>query len=459
MKIVFINISLRPESIRRQLPVGLGYVMTACKRAGYGFDLIDMDIDNLDVEAVYKILEERQYDVVAFGCIVSGYKYAKAVAKASRLANPKSVVVAGNSVASAIPEILLSDTDVDIAVLGGGDDVIVDILNAVKNKKDYSDVAGIAYKRDGSIYYTEKRALESKIDRFGFPEWELFNLEKYNEYGNINGNNFTGEIVRLYPLNSGRGCPYRCTFCYITVRDEKKRYRRYSTDAIIGEMNRLHYKYGANYISFWDDLAFPNKRSIETMTEQILKLDYKIYWDAPVRGDLFKEDDEELLDAIRRSGCDNLGFSLENADEEILKAIDKHLDVNQFIRQCLALHKARVTPLTSVIFGYPQESVETIQKTLDVCEEAKVYPSVGFLLPLPGAKVYEDAKRDGKIGDEIAYLERIGDRQDFHINLTSMPDDYFVSEVNSRLMKLAKKLGLEFKNPFKTGTYQAVVKK
>lgn len=459
MKIVFINISLRPESLRRQLPVGLAYVMTACKRVGYDFDLIDMDIDNLSFESVYKMLEERQYDVVAYGCIVSGYRHAKLLATLAKKANPKSVVVVGNSVASAIPEILLNDTQSDIAVLGEGDDVIIEIFDAIKNKNDFSTISGIAYKRDGKICYTEKRALESHIDRFGFPEWELFNLEKYNKFADITGNNFTGETVRTYPLNSGRGCPYRCTFCYITVRDDKKRYRRYSTECIMGEIDRLYHRYGANFISFWDDLTFPNKRSVETMTEQILSLDYKIFWEAPVRGDLFGENDKELLDAVRRSGCDSLSFSLENADEEILKAIDKHLDVDQFIRQCRAMHEAKVTPLTSVIFGYPQETIESIQKTLDVCEEARLYPSVGFLLPLPGAEIYEYAKKEGKIGDEIEYLERIGDRQDFHINLTSMPDDYFVSEVNDRLRKLAKNLGLEFTNPFKTGSYQAVVKK
>ncbi len=47
MKIIFINPSLRPNAKRRLLPVGVAYVMTAVEKAGFGFELIDMDIDEM----------------------------------------------------------------------------------------------------------------------------------------------------------------------------------------------------------------------------------------------------------------------------------------------------------------------------------------------------------------------------------------------------------------------------
>jgi len=97
MKILLINISLRPGAKRLLVPIGLAYVASALERAGWRFDLM------------------------AMGCIVTGYRYVKALAAQAREANPKVTIVVGNTVASSIPEILLTHTEADIAVLGEGD--------------------------------------------------------------------------------------------------------------------------------------------------------------------------------------------------------------------------------------------------------------------------------------------------------------------------------------------------
>lgn len=456
MKTLFINLSLRPDSKVRRIPVGLAYVVTAAKKAGFDFDLIDMDIDYLTYDDLRKILQEKKYDIYAFGAIVSSFKIVKEIAEIIRETNPNATIVAGNSVASSIPETLMEHTEVNIGVMGEADETIVEILHAYKNKIDFKNIKGIFYKNpDGTIQYTEKRPVEKDLDKFGFPEWEIFDVEKYYKYGDLNSNCFAGkENVNWMPLNTGRGCPYRCTFCYITVRDDKKRYRRYSKEAIVEEFKRLHYKYDANFISLWDDLTFPNRLSVKNIVNAILSLDFKISWNAPIRGDLFRRKDIDLIKAVKESGCTDLGFSLENADSTILQAIDKHLDVDKFIEQAQVLNEVGVTPLTSVIFGYPQETPESIKKTLDVCEEAGVYPSVGFLLALPGTPIYKTIRAEGYIPNEYEYLMKIGDRQDFSLNYTTMSNETFVSEVTNGLQKLAEKQGLKFDNPLKTVHYQ-----
>ena len=67
---------------------------------------------------------------------------------------------------------------------------------------------------------------------------------------------------------------------------------------------------------------------------------------------------------------------------------------------------------------------------------------------------YDWAKENGRITDEIEYLERVGDRQDFHVNLTGIPDYEFVSMVEEKLKILAEHLGLKLDSVFKTVTYQ-----
>jgi anaerobic magnesium-protoporphyrin IX monomethyl ester cyclase len=452
MKVVFVNPSLRPEAKRRQLPVGLGYILTAVKEAGFDFDLIDMDIDNLSMTDLERLLANGSYDILALGCIVTGFRLVRQIAEIAKKCNPEIVVMAGNSVATSIPEILLQRTKVDIAVMGEGDLTIVELLRALAKKNDLAGVRGIAFKKQGKILYTPRRPIVPDIDAIGFPDWQLFNLEKYNKYSAINVTSFSKQDVLAFPLNSARGCPYKCTFCYHVFRDVK--YRKYSEEAIIEEIKRLHYTYGCDFISFWDELTFPTIKSVQALVNKLEKLDFKVGWEAPVRGGLFKKEHVGLIRAMREVGCDNIPFSLENASPEILKAMNKKMKVSEFVEQAEVLWEGGVPPRTSIIFGYPQETPETIQKTLDVCQECKVFPSTGFLLPLPGTPIYEWAKRHGHIVDEVEYLERIGDRQDFHINLTQMSDQQFVTTVEANLRSLAEKQGLQLQSVFKTIKYQ-----
>lgn len=456
MRVLFINIAIRPNSPVKKIPVGLAYVLTAVENVGIDFDFIDMDIDNISMNNFKKILHEKKYDIYSFGTIVSSFRIAKEIAQIIRNSNPSAIIIAGNSVASSIPETLMEHTEVDIGIIGEADITIVELLMAYKNKNNMKTVPGIFYRENNVLAFSEPRPVEKNIDIFAFPNWELFNLKKYDHYSDVNTSNFLENDIpqRWMPLNTGRGCPYNCSFCYITVRDNKIRYRRYSEEAIINEIKRLHFKYGATYISFWDDLAFPNKSTVKKIISLILKLNFKFYWNAPIRGDLFNKNDIDLLQEVKKSGCVDFGFSLENADDKILKAINKHLNIDQFIDQAKILKKVNIIPRTSVIFGYPQETPESIKKTLAVCEEAGVYPSVGFLLALPGTPIYKQLRQEGWIPNEYEYLMKIGDRQDFSLNFTSMSNKQFIYEVTNGLSALAKRQGLSFSNPLKTIHYQ-----
>jgi radical SAM superfamily enzyme YgiQ (UPF0313 family) len=149
-----------------------------------------------------------------------------------------------------------------------------------------------------------------------------------------------------------------------------------------------------------------------------------------------------------------MAFSIENANPRILQAMNKKISHKNTVEHAITLSKAGITPLTSVIFGYPQETPETIKATLQLCEQCNIYPSVGYLQPLPGTPIYQMACSNGFIPDELEYLLSAGDRQDLHINMTSMSDLEFKECVINGLRDLSRKMGLEFADPLKTGVYQ-----
>ena len=146
---MLINISLRPESKVKLFPIGIGYIATAMKNAGYGFDLIDIDAERYSEHEVDDFLQRKKYDVIAMGCIVTGYSKVKDLCRRVRHYQKDALIVVGNSVATSIYQILLTKTEADVAVMGEGDITIVDLLDAVSDNRDLSTVKGISYKTNG----------------------------------------------------------------------------------------------------------------------------------------------------------------------------------------------------------------------------------------------------------------------------------------------------------------------
>lgn len=171
--------------------------------------------------------------------------------------------------------------------------------------------------------------------------------------------------------------------------------------------------------------------------------------------------DLDLLKRAKDLGALVMGGAFESADGEILKAMNKKMVIDQYIEQVRVAKKAGLEVSTSLVFGYPQETKITIKKTIDLCRQLEIYPSAGFLLPLPKTPIYEYAIKTGLIKNEEEYLLRIGDRQDLHINLTAMSDEEFFETLREELIRLKDDLRIPISddNVIKTTIYKVAPRK
>lgn len=460
MNILVINLCLRPYSVVKFFPIGLGYIVTAMKNAGYDFDLLDIDLHRYSDEEVLNYIKKKKYDVICMGAIVTGYKYVKNLSLEIKKIYPDSIIISGNSVATSIPEILLKNTGVDVGVLGEGDITIVEVLDAIKNKKDFSGVQGICYKFEKEIKYTPKRPPIKDISAIPNLDYSIFDIELYIENSKNWCNDTILEIprdkVRGLPINTARGCVANCGFCYHVFKGVVYRYRNAS--ALVNEIKTLIQKYSLTHAIFFDELTFFSKKQTYEFVQKLIDEKIKIYWDGTCRANLFdSEEDIELIKMMKLAGCTSISYSLESSNADILKEMNKNCTVEQFEYQTQLIHKAGLPVLTSLVFGYPTETPETIRKTIQCCIDNKIYPSSGYLLPQPGSKVYDYAIEKGFIKDEEEYVLKMGDRQDLRINLTRMSDEEFVSCVSSELKRCneALKMGLNNESLLKTQYYRA----
>lgn len=441
MKILVMNIPLRPTLPLKLFPIGLGYVTTAMKNGGWEFELLDIDVLRLSDDQIHKHLTSKKYDVICMGCMVTGYKYIKHWTNVVKSYNPGCRIIVGNSVATSIPNLLLQNTKVDIAVMGEGDEVILELLDAISNNQPLHNILGIYFKdTNDNIVNTGFRPLIKNISALPYIDFDIFDADEY-----INASRHTlrdidvGGVPRALPISTARGCISNCTFCYHVFKAKKYRYR--TPESIADELKKITEKYNLNYVHFWDELTFFSKKQTDALAQAIIDSGVKVSWMARCRANLFDADEDvEIIKKMKEAGCQRVQYSLESADEEILKAMNKRITPEQFTKQTALFNKAGVQPITSLVLGYPQETPETIKKGIDCCIENGIYPSTGYLLPQPGSYMYTYAVEHGFIQDEEEYIMHMGDRQDLLVNLTKMSDEEFKSTVIREMQRCNEEL-------------------
>jgi len=289
--------------------------------------------------------------------------------------------------------------------------------------------------------------------------WDFFDVERYLAMPSAKADH-EKDVTRAMPIITARGCAFKCTFCHFVFWNDP--YRNRTPNSVIGEIKQLIEKYHATHIDFWDDLSFASAHQVEKMSNAILESGLKFKWMASVRVDLFSRanlsGDEALKVAkkMKQSGCYDVGFALESGNQEILEMMNKKIEVDAFLETVNIFKQVGITVNTSVVFGYPTETKETIGETFDQCLKAGVYPSIGFLLPLPATGMYDYAKQKGLIVDEDAYLESITERQDICLNMTNMRNEDIMKEIKIGAGKLNDMLdlGLDENTFIKTKGYK-----
>ena len=464
MRILFVNPSLRLGSVTKFLPVGIGSVMTYLRTHGHDFDLLDVDIHDLGNDAIEDYLSRHEYDIVLTGCIVTHYKWVKWLTRAIRRYMPATKIVVGNSVGGSIPELFLRNSAADVVVIGEGEITALEVVRAFERGTPLGAVEGIAFLDDTGAFVKTAKRKATRIDDLPMIDWDLFEHAKY--FAKSDHASAQGLIIdyerppRVMPVSTARGCVHKCTFCHYVFWDDPYRHR--SSESILAEVARNIDRYGATYINFWDDLSFSHLRQAEAVADAIIASGLKFNWNAAVRSDLFGDPRHpyakrvEVAEKFKRAGCLSVGFSLESGSQAILDMMEKRVEVQYFIDQTRILREVGIAFGTSVVFGYPIETRETIKQTFDQCLAVGIYPSIGFLLPLPYTKMYAWAREHGYIPDEDNYLDSITERQDICLNMTAMSNDEIMECIKEGGRELNRRLalGLDEQRLIRTGGYR-----
>ena len=432
MKILLINPPIREWSKPNVFPLGLGYIASILLQDRHEVEVLDINAHRWDREEVEERIKMASFDVVGMGGIVTTYKYIKWLLSLLKTHHPDKKRIVGGSVGSSIPGLMLERNPVDVVCVGEGEETVRELMKGLEGEGDLSEVKGIWYRdASGKIFENGKRFPLMDLDSVPLPAWDLFPMEIYlknpvgapnrNKWIDGSGNNDTPLSMNLFAT---RGCPYQCIYCYHDFMGLGYRHR--SPENVVEEIDHLYKRYGVTYFHFIDDEFVMKKDFVHEFCRRIKDLGKRHHqhftWGCAGRVNLMTE---ELIATLADSGCVLIGYGIESGSQRMLDFIKKKVTVEQAKNAILLTKKYLGWADCSFMIGYPEETKETIQETIDFCKELNLAPEVIFFLtPYPGTELYQMALAQGKIQNEEAYLFGLDEQgEKISVNFTDFTDE------------------------------------
>jgi len=365
----------RDKSIFRVPPLGLGYIASYLRNNGVSVDIVDCTFMNW--KKAFDYVKRLKPSIVG---IYSMFSMAKPAIELSKVLRDEcELLVAGGPLPTTSPEIFLNYFDV--VVKGEGEQTCLDIVKCFLDKRDFSSVPGILYRRSNEIVFTGDRSPFKNLDIIPFPARDLFPNKEYIQYWRKRHLPAKASIITT------RGCPFNCDFCSNAIFGIS--YRERSSENVVDEIEET-LRLGYESIFFIDDCFTLNKKRVMEICDEILDRRLNFEWECLSRVDNISV---ELAKKMRRAGCSRVFFGIESGNERILRIMGKDFSLEEARKAVENVTSAGINAGAFFIVGYPGETDETILDTINFSTSLPLeYLSFTLPYPIPGTGLYEKVK-------------------------------------------------------------------
>lgn len=394
----------------------------SCRAKGYGVGILDCDAERLSLEQSVHRVEDAKPRLVVL--VVYGQNPnsgttsmigALAFARALKDAHPELPVCFVGSHTSALPREVLSQDCVDIVLLNEGVYALHNLLRSNLGD-DLQYIKGIGYKKrepDGSrapvLNPPERVVPQERMDEDmpGYA-WDLLSYRKkpldlyrahfwHADFDHSKRTPFAAIYTSL-------GCQFGCDFCMINIVNrvdnsdgisaaDSRGMRFWSPAWVSREMQKLA-DLGVRTLRISDEMFFLNRKYYVPVLQQAIDRQFGFNMWTYSRVDSVRRD---ALDLFKRAGVNWLALGVEAGNQVVRQEVSKGSFKEVNIRDvCKAISDADINIISNYIFGFPDDTLETMQQTLELAlalntEMANMYPCQA----LPGSPMYHIAKQNG----------------------------------------------------------------
>ncbi len=301
------------------VPVGAGYLLSYAESQNINVKFIDEQVEENVLERVSEYVKELKPPYIfGFSVLTAAFKRAIFFSQELKKLYPDSVIVFGGIHPTASADEVLSYKHIDVVIRGEGEKALVELFNCVKEKRDFTHIDGLSYRKNSVAVHNDISQVILNLDTLPPFPYHLFKSGRYD----------------LNFVISSRGCPHRCIFRSNRVTTGKE-YRFCSAERIIKDLDlvcnqRLPNEQRKINVLFLDDNLLVNKDRIYELINEIKRcgFDKKMTFSFQARGDNVNY---KLLQDLYGVGFRSVFFGLETASEKIMRIIKK----DETVAQCV----------------------------------------------------------------------------------------------------------------------------
>jgi anaerobic magnesium-protoporphyrin IX monomethyl ester cyclase len=333
-------------------------------------------------------------DLVGLTCAYTvQYPTTRSLAKAIKRATNVPIVI-GGAHCSALPSETLADGCFDYVVIGEGEMPLLALCGHLDRGTLPAGVKGIAYRDEaGQAHHTDKEPVKD-VDRVPIPARHLFDMSAYiNSPYSHNGSTLRTPYATMI---SSRGCPLACSFCSVhTIWGRNNRTR--GAQETVDEIEHLAREYGVREIHFEDDMLIMDRPRMIAICREIVARKLDITWTTP-NGVFVNALNEELLVAMKESGCYQLALAVESGSKDVLRLMNKNVRLEYAREVVKTMRRLKLGVYFFFIIGMPGETEADILKTIEYAKDLmpdEAYFSIAT--PYPGTPLYDLSLERGYI--------------------------------------------------------------
>ena len=405
MKIVLYN----PDNgvTRNFMPHLWMFLLQSLTPPGHEVILIDGNARAMTEEELVQFVREQGVELVGIGSMTRMIAKAYRMADALRAAGV-TVVMGGPHVTEVPDEALGRDggtRHADAVALGEADEtwpLLVEDAARGQLKEVYQPE-------------TDEKGNDRKPSLQPYPSipWEKLDLDQFNLIPGFMrplmkrlGGGWS--TFRLYPIETGRGCPYGCEFCTVTgFFGDSIRFR--TNESVVEELLRLKARarreQGQIAVFFIDDNLAINIKRTKSLLRDIIAANAQVFWVAQISANLLR--DEELVDLIAQSGGKWIFIGMESIDPVNMADVNKGFSKpGEYAAVLDRLAQRDIYAITSFIFGMDNDTPGVAERTLQQIRSwPPGLPVFGQLTPYPTTPLYNRLEKAGRLTRPKHWLE------------------------------------------------------
>jgi anaerobic magnesium-protoporphyrin IX monomethyl ester cyclase len=405
------------------LPLGLAYLAAALEQAGHSVAVLDAVGLAPDRRQGYfrgylvGLSDDELVARVPAGAAVIGvsvlftheWPAVVRLLSALRRARPGALLVLGGEHVTAMPEFCLLSSAADVAVLGEGEETLVELLAALRAGRPLADVTGIAFRTGAAtpgVRVNPRRARLREVDSLPRPAWRHFDVGGYAAQGHTGG---VGAALVTLPVLATRGCPYQCTYCTNPGSWGTEWIAR-DPVAVVDEMEDGHRRFGARNFPFQDLTAVLRRDWILRFCDELIARRLDVRWQMPT-GTRLEAVDAEVAARLRASGMVGMAFAPESGSAATRALVKKRMTDAHLLSAIEASAGAGLNVALFIVLGFPHDTPARLREELAFSDRARdagaTELSAGFYMALPGTELFDALYDAGRVTLDRAWFGHV----------------------------------------------------